>query len=49
MYFVPVIKTLFCSGDQNPWKILAKEFIFNKVPAFNFVYHTLTGIQFNYK
>ena len=36
--------SVFCPGDQIPWKILAKEFIFNKVLAFNFVYHTLTQV-----
>ena len=31
---------LFCSCDQNPWKIPGKELSFNKVTAFNFIYLT---------
>ena len=33
--------TLFCSFDKNACKIHAKEFIFNKVAAFNFTYLTV--------
>lgn len=32
---------IICSCDQNPLKIPVKEFIFNKITAFNFVYFTV--------